>query len=412
MYRLLIVDDEPVIVESMYALLMEIKRYDVDVYKAYSAPEALTILNTKRMDVILTDIKMPGMSGLQLLEAVHHNWPGCRVIFLTGYSEFEYAYKALQYDGVSYLLKTERYERIVEVVEKTLAEIEKNLKDEDLIKKSGEQIEKALPLLQKEFLNELMDGEKWEYGQKQLDELRIPLIAELPVIVLVGCFDNIPDNIRPQEKLRYFFTIKVTVEKFLSRHAKCIGIIYKGSHMVWLIQPIRKEISDMGGIAADDRELLTLNIKGELESVQNTARELLNTSVSFVLGSDEVRWDGIAEKIYYLKSVLKYRNESGMEMLLTDKDIFSSESIQLFKTNKATQNMQMQLKKLETFTAFLEQGQKDEFFNAFTGFKNNLKEIIEGNERLAYEVYYSYRCSFYLILTDGILKISCQAGSV
>ena len=49
--------------------------------------EALNILDKVRIDVVLSDIHMPGMDGIQLLKRIKEQWPECRVILLTGYSE-------------------------------------------------------------------------------------------------------------------------------------------------------------------------------------------------------------------------------------------------------------------------------------------------------------------------------------
>src|SRR5690606_14704865 len=107
MYRLLIVDDEEIIVNGLYEIFRNIKDLDLDVYKAYSGEEAIEWLNRTRVDIVLTDIRMPGIDGLELLEIIHRSWPQCRVIFLTGYDEFEYVYKAIQHKAVNYILKIE-----------------------------------------------------------------------------------------------------------------------------------------------------------------------------------------------------------------------------------------------------------------------------------------------------------------
>ena len=116
MYRILIVDDEEVIVNGLYSMLSNFNTMELDVYKAYSGEEAIQWLARTRMDIVLTDIHMPEINGLQLLKEIKTRWPWCRVIFLTGHNEFEYAYKAIQYNGVRYLLKTEGYNKIIKTV--------------------------------------------------------------------------------------------------------------------------------------------------------------------------------------------------------------------------------------------------------------------------------------------------------
>ncbi len=81
MYRLLIVDDEEIITDGLYEVFSSYNPEQLDVYKAYSATEALEWLARSRIDIILTDIAMPGMNGLELIEKVQNFWPKCKVVF-------------------------------------------------------------------------------------------------------------------------------------------------------------------------------------------------------------------------------------------------------------------------------------------------------------------------------------------
>ncbi len=74
MFQLLIVDDEASVVDSLADTLPWPEAGIGSVYKAYSGFEALDILKTNPIDIIMTDIRMPGMSGLELLEEVRRNW--------------------------------------------------------------------------------------------------------------------------------------------------------------------------------------------------------------------------------------------------------------------------------------------------------------------------------------------------
>lgn len=100
MYRLLIVDDESHVVDWLYELFRDIDHIEFDIYRAYSASSALLLMEKAKIDIVITDINMPRMNGLQLVEKIKTEWPECRVIFLTGYNEFEYAHKAIQNDAV------------------------------------------------------------------------------------------------------------------------------------------------------------------------------------------------------------------------------------------------------------------------------------------------------------------------
>lgn len=120
--RVLIVDDEVRILQSLYGLLSEAFRFEI--YRASSAVEAQKLLMQMQFDLVITDISMPGMSGMELLKVIKRLWPRTYVILLTVYSSFEYAYEASRYDRVEYLLKIESYDIILRAVRRTMEAIE------------------------------------------------------------------------------------------------------------------------------------------------------------------------------------------------------------------------------------------------------------------------------------------------
>ena len=78
------------------------------------------------MDIVVSDMAMPGMDGLQLMNHIHRDWPDCRVIFLSGHSEFDMIYQAIRGEAVTFLLKTEGFDRIIATLRSTLEEIDRN----------------------------------------------------------------------------------------------------------------------------------------------------------------------------------------------------------------------------------------------------------------------------------------------
>ncbi|MFD2670885.1 response regulator [Marinicrinis sediminis] len=106
--RMIIVDDEDFIRLGMEKILSKMDM-DIDIIGSYSngmdALNHLSKLNEQEIDVLITDIKMPIMDGLKLVEHAGEQMKGLSMIILSGFSEFEYARKALRYGVVDYLLK-------------------------------------------------------------------------------------------------------------------------------------------------------------------------------------------------------------------------------------------------------------------------------------------------------------------
>lgn len=102
---MLIVDDE-----KLERVLIR-KGYDWDTHgfeivgEASSGAEALEFMNHRNPDLVITDINMPQMDGLELSQEIMQNYPGCHIIIVTGYRDFEYARRALRIGVEDFLLK-------------------------------------------------------------------------------------------------------------------------------------------------------------------------------------------------------------------------------------------------------------------------------------------------------------------
>lgn len=151
MYKLLIVDDEKVIADGLSEVFA---RFDVELetHKAYSAYEALEIMQRSRIDIVISDIRMPGMDGMQLMEHICRDWPHCKIIFLTGYDDFDYVYQAIQKPGVSYILKTEGYRKVKDMVREAVKQLDDELFMKDMIKQSQDNMQTLETLLQSDYL--------------------------------------------------------------------------------------------------------------------------------------------------------------------------------------------------------------------------------------------------------------------
>jgi len=124
MFTLLVVDDEEY---ALMGITQGIEWRELNITRVLSAAgtdEAERILERESVDVVISDIEMPGQNGIELLKWMQVNCPDTPAIFLTGHANFQYARMALQYGCVEYLLKTVDYAQLTEVVRKALAQLE------------------------------------------------------------------------------------------------------------------------------------------------------------------------------------------------------------------------------------------------------------------------------------------------
>lgn len=386
MYKVLVVDDEPIIVDGLYELFRELKSYPLDVYKAYSGMEALDWLAKKRIDVVVTDIKMPEIDGLQLLENIHGNWPGCKVVFLTGHDSFEYVYEAIRHEGVKYLLKTESYERIVQEVEQLLEQIGRSMRNEELLRQAREQMLKATPVLRKEYLLEAIEGERAVVEQPRLDELHIPLRADKDVLLIAGAIGETEGEAEAIGKPD-LYAVDYAVEQQLGPFALVAGVTYR-HYMLWLLQP-----QEEPGAPMLSGEHFVYRTRGALEAAQAICRETLKLPVSFALSGKAVQWHDIAESFSALKAMLNYCSLSGMEAVLVAGADAGEEAGMRLNMNRMANHVHLQLKKLEALEIYLEQGRKESFLHTFREIREALAEQAD-HAPLSYEVFYSLSLLF------------------
>jgi YesN/AraC family two-component response regulator len=120
---LLIADDEEIIRNGLLSIKWE--ELDVHVVGAVSNGfDAMEILQGDIIDILLTDIRMPGIDGLELAQFVHKYELCTRVILLSGYSDFEYARKGIKYNVVQYILKPSKPEEIIGAVKLASGQVE------------------------------------------------------------------------------------------------------------------------------------------------------------------------------------------------------------------------------------------------------------------------------------------------
>ncbi len=128
----LVVDDDPLTLKAV-SLLLEEQGYTSILCS--NAIEALEVSRELIFDVVLTDVKMPEVSGMQLLDNIHSLYPGKPVVLMTGYAEFDSAIKAINKGAFNLLIKPFSPEYMISTVEKAVEfnrfkEREKNYKKE------------------------------------------------------------------------------------------------------------------------------------------------------------------------------------------------------------------------------------------------------------------------------------------
>jgi len=158
MYSVFLVDDEPIVLEGIRS---KIDWENAGFTFAGEAPDgeiALSQIHELKPDILITDIKMPFMDGLELAATIKKTQPWIKIIILSGHDEFDYAKKAISIGVEDYLLKPFTSEDVIASLKKIAAQIDKERTQLSDISKMKEELKTQEKLVQKEFLNNLVHG--------------------------------------------------------------------------------------------------------------------------------------------------------------------------------------------------------------------------------------------------------------
>lgn len=242
-FHLLAIDDEPIHRRGMVSLVQEL-RPSYLVFSARDGFEGLEMVNRNRIDIVLTDIRMAGMDGLEFIRRLGPRLDATRVIIISAYNRFDYARQALRLGAFDYLLKPivrEDLERIIEKTEESLREDEqrRNHNTELLI-----QLETTAPAYDQQLLNRWVRGEIQpeqliEHLSPKMQEQFARLVAAQTVQICLtqaikqGQPERGIDNIQRQ--------VLSQIDQELAGYAIALSFLLEGEHnticTAWAIDP-------------------------------------------------------------------------------------------------------------------------------------------------------------------------------
>lgn len=157
-YRVIICDDEAYIASSTAMLLQLQVQRELDVHVFNAPADALACIQHAKVDLLILDICMPGMDGIELMKRARGLWPACQIILLTAHSHFDYVFEANRHENVSYVLKREGHGVLLAEVEKAFDRLGAVTEREKLLRAAKQRVDSSLPYLQRELLLDLVHG--------------------------------------------------------------------------------------------------------------------------------------------------------------------------------------------------------------------------------------------------------------
>lgn len=191
MVRLFVVDDET---EIRSNVIKKINWEDNGIQicgEASNGKETIELLEEASPDILIVDIRMPIMDGLELTEYLAKYKPHLKIIILSGYDDFSYAQRALKFGAFDYLLKPSRAQDILDAVIKTKTSIENERSHESLFLNTKQQLSEAIPLAKEKILTKLIYNQllDLDYINENFNKLGITLNSNRLIAFIIHIND-------------------------------------------------------------------------------------------------------------------------------------------------------------------------------------------------------------------------------
>lgn len=158
MYKVIVVDDE-IIIRNGLRNFISYSDMGFEVVNTFAdGKQAIEYIKENHVDVIITDVKMDIISGVELAKYVYENKPSIKVLILSGYKEFKYAQEAIKYNVEYYLSKPTKLEEIKSAFENIRKILDEETEKEKEIMQAKERYFELIPYLQKQFFLDIMLG--------------------------------------------------------------------------------------------------------------------------------------------------------------------------------------------------------------------------------------------------------------
>lgn len=200
--KLLIVDDEQIEREGMMAILNRAFP-ELKIEQANNGYQAIEVSRRFQPDLVLMDIQMPGMNGLEAIEQIHAECPTIKFVMVTAFDTFNYVQSALKLGAKDYILKPSKVSEIRATVGKVLKEIEEERELFTESKLQSEMLQKTFALVETDIVTQLLFDHVHEVHVNMLVEMvDIPSTNEMFVMNVVVPVGTEHTYSRIKEKVR------------------------------------------------------------------------------------------------------------------------------------------------------------------------------------------------------------------
>ena len=289
MYKLLLVDDE-ILVREAIAGNIHWKELGYElVSTCENGKEAITYIKENKVDVVLTDVCMPFIDGIELSKYIHINNLEIDVIIFSGYNEFEYAQKAIRYGVSEYLSKPITSYELSEVLINLKKRLDKKKEIENEFKKINKSYFKNLILIQSKIIKNLIMGNELEESRKEIEEYGINIdylayrVAIIEIDIYSDSYNTDKDKIKQGDMKSFvIYNISNEIIKRYNAGEVCKGDNNRAFILLWTNSP--REFSNI--------------ISKIFEEIQEEVFKFSELTITISIGEDVYKRQGSGRVIF------------------------------------------------------------------------------------------------------------------
>lgn len=319
MYKVMLVDDDAFARANLKGLLNWEKKEFIICAEASNGANAIELLNRESPDIVITDISMPVMDGIGLIEYIAQNYPSIVVIALSGYDDFDYVRQSLKLGAIDYLLKHRLDQaELLKILQTACGKIQKENQALTQEKRVAEQLYLGKAALRREFLQQVITGamnDKAEISRK-IQELEIGLRPECLAVMIVEIddFNRLEVKYTAAELNSIIKSLLDLTTEILKQYGKSLAFHLKTGRFVIIFS-----FENMHSQA-----YIQSQINASIERIRNSIARYLNFTASFSVGRIDRGWDAVSRSYYQAEQFLKNKFFEGKDHVYRDNCFESS----------------------------------------------------------------------------------------
>lgn len=311
MYKVLIIDDESIIRKGIKNII-NWKQLDCEVCAdASDGIEGIELIKRFLPEIIITDIRMPGLDGLSMIKQVKGIVPYSKIIILTGYRDFDYVQEAIKCGAFDFLLKPSKIEELTAVLTRAVNDINDQKIRHMEIDRFKLLFEQSIPILREKLLYDIIYGLNTNENEI-LEKMRLfnINIQNFVLVVMENDYDE-KSNSSQYDKHLYQFGIVNSFEEIFAEKYEVLSIMLNSSRVGFIIQkPDRKEL-----------DIVEVSEKcGYLQEVINNG---FGFTVTIAVSSGGVSPMELPEKLKECLGSLEYKSYMGNNSIIQYSDLNS-----------------------------------------------------------------------------------------